>query len=100
MILVNSAGLACSDAGQRIVSLLPSATELACALGLQQQLVGITHCCDFPPDILNRPRVVHSALPVNSLSLGELDAAVSARLRAGDSLYTIDEELLARLAPT
>lgn len=84
----------------RIVSLLPSATELVCALGLQDQLLAITHCCDYPPEILDRPRIVHSALPVESLTLGDLDAAVSTRLRAGESLYTIDEELLTRLAPT
>jgi iron complex transport system substrate-binding protein len=85
----------------RIVSLLPSATEIACALGLGEQLVGITHCCDFPAkEIEGKPVVVHSALPVHEMELREIDVAVSARLHAGESLYLVDEELLRALAPT
>jgi iron complex transport system substrate-binding protein len=97
---MSSIGQLHSGAEHRIVSLLPSATELACSLGLQDQLVAITHCCDYPPEILDRPRVVRSALQVETLTVGELDAAVSSRLRAGESLYTVDENLLARLEPT
>ena len=85
----------------RIISLLPSATEIACALGLGDQLCGITHCCDYPAQqIADKPVLVHSAIPVDEMSCNEIDAAVSARLRAGESLYHVDEELLRELAPT
>jgi iron complex transport system substrate-binding protein len=70
----------------RIVSFLPSATELACSLGLVDQLVGISHECDFPPNIRDKPVVVHSALPVDGMSLGEIDVAVSQQLGSGTSL--------------
>jgi iron complex transport system substrate-binding protein len=83
----------------RIVSFLPSATEMACALGLEDQLVGITHECDYPTDIVNKPAVVRNVLPVETMSQSEIDAAVSERLRTGQSLYQIDEELLRNLAP-
>ena len=84
----------------RIVSLLPSATEIACALGLGEELVGITHCCDYPAEITAKPLVVHSAIPVHEMSCSEIDAAVSAQLRAGESLYHLDERLLCELQPT
>lgn len=84
----------------RIVSLLPSATEMICALGLEESLMGITHCCDYPPSILQKPRVVHGAIPVDSMSLKVVDAAVSEHLHQGKSLYTLDEVLLAKIQPT
>jgi iron complex transport system substrate-binding protein len=84
---------------QQIVSFLPSATEIACALGLSDQLVGITHECDYPPEIMGKPVVVRSALPIEQMSQAEIDKAVAERMRAGDSLYEVDEELLQQLAP-
>jgi iron complex transport system substrate-binding protein len=84
----------------RIVSFLPSATELACSLGLAEFIVGISHECDYPAEICDKPVVVHSALPIETMSLGEIDVAVSAQLRAGQSLYQLDEELLRELRPT
>ncbi|MDQ3797664.1 MAG: cobalamin-binding protein [Pseudomonadota bacterium] len=84
---------------QRIVSFLPSATEMACALGLNERLVGITHECDYPPDIQGKPIVVRNALPIERMSQREIDAAVAARLREGLSLYEVDEQLLRELAP-
>lgn len=84
----------------RLVSLLPSATEMACALGLADQLLGITHCCDYPPEIRGKPLVVHGNIPVDELSLNEIDQAVSAALGRGESLYHVDEQLLRELAPT
>jgi iron complex transport system substrate-binding protein len=85
----------------RIVSLLPSATEIACALGLGEQLVGITHCCDHPRDeIQGKAVVVRSALPVHEMSMSEIDKAVAERLHSGESLYLIQEDLLRDLAPT
>ena len=84
----------------RIVSFLPSATEMVCALGLADQLVGITHECDYPREIRAKPVVVRPAIPLAGLTLGEIDTAVSARIRSGQSLYQVDEELLRDLAPT
>ncbi len=83
----------------RIVSFLPSATEMACALGLSDQLVGVTHECDYPREVKGKPVVVRNFLPIDSLSQGEIDAAVSQRMRDGLSLYQVDEELLLDLAP-
>jgi iron complex transport system substrate-binding protein len=84
----------------RLVSFLPSATEMACALGLMDQLLGITHCCDYPPEIRGKPLVVHGNIPVDELSLAEIDSSVSAALGRGESLYHVDERLLRELAPT
>lgn len=84
----------------RIVSLLPSATEMACALGLSDQLVGITHCCDYPPEIVDKPIVVHGNIPVEKLELREIDQVVSAALSRGESLYHVDEHFLQKLEPT
>jgi iron complex transport system substrate-binding protein len=83
----------------RIVSFLPSATEIACALGLADSLVGITHECDYPPEIRNKPVVVRNVLPIERMSQSEIDRAVAARMHEGQSLYQIDEELLRTLAP-
>lgn len=83
----------------RIVSFLPSATEMACALGLGDQLVGITHECDYPPELRGKSVVVSNALPIESMSQPEIDAAVAERMRSGLSLYQVDEQLLRELAP-
>lgn len=84
----------------RLVSLLPSATEMVCALGLTDQLLGITHCCDYPPEIRGKPLVVHGNIPVADLSPREIDSAVSESLGRGESLYHVDVELLREIAPT
>lgn len=83
----------------RIVSFLPSATEIACALGLADSLVGITHECDYPPEVRSKPVVVRNVLPIERMSQSEIDRAVAERMREGQSLYQIDEELLRTLAP-
>jgi iron complex transport system substrate-binding protein len=83
----------------RIVSFLPSATEMACALGLSDQLVGITHECDYPEEVRGKPIVVKNALPIETMSQPEIDAAVAQRMRDGLSLYQVDEKLLQELAP-
>lgn len=83
----------------RIVSFLPSATEMACALGLNDALVGITHECDYPESIKSKPVVVRNVLPLETMSQREIDRAVAQRMRDGQSLYQIDEQLLAELAP-
>ncbi len=84
---------------RRIVSFLPSATEIACALGLEDQLVGITHECDYPASVAGKPVVVHSAVPVETMTQAEIDDAVTARLRQGLSVYLVDEKLLQDLRP-
>jgi len=83
----------------RIVSFLPSATEMVCVLGLSDRLVGITHECDYPPEVRGKPVVVSSAVPVELMTQAEIDAAVTERLRAGQSVYLVDEKLLRELAP-
>jgi iron complex transport system substrate-binding protein len=81
----------------RIASLLPSATEIVCALGLADMLVGVSHECDYPAEVIaDLPRLTRSAIP-HGLTSAEVDAAVSARLRRGESLYLLEEELLADL---
>jgi iron complex transport system substrate-binding protein len=87
------------SAAQRIVSFLPSATEMVCALGLGDQLVGITHECDYPPEVKGKPIVVRNALPIERMSQREIDEAVAKRMRDGLSLYEVDEKLLEELAP-
>lgn len=86
--------------GQRIVSLLPSATEILFALGLGDEVRAVTHECDFPAAALGKPHITRSLLAPN-LSSGEIDAAVREQLVAdAHSLYTIDRTLLAEIAPT
>jgi iron complex transport system substrate-binding protein len=83
----------------RIVSFLPSATEMACALGLEDSLVGITHECDYPAQIQTKPIVVRNVLPIEDMSQSEIDRAVADRMRQGLSLYQIDEVRLRELEP-
>ena len=82
----------------RVVSLLPSATEIVFALGRGDELVGVTFECDFPPAARDRRIVSTSALP-ERLSPGQIDAVVSARIAAGEDLYRLDEGALSDLDP-
>src|SRR3974377_698152 len=84
---------------QRIVSFLPSATEMVCALGLADRLMGITHECDYPPDIAGKPIVVRSALSLENMTLPEIDSAVTERLPNGLSLYCVHEALMHEISP-
>jgi iron complex transport system substrate-binding protein len=86
-------------AAQRIVSFLPSATEMIYALGLGDRLMGVTHECDYPPEVAGKPIVVRNALPLESMSLSEIDSAVTERLRNGLSLYRVDEVLMREISP-
>src|SRR6185295_4510405 len=83
----------------RIVSFLPSATEIAFTLGLGDQLVGVTHECDYPPEARSRTVVVRNVLPIETMTQGEIDRAVAERIGSGQSLYQIDERLLQELSP-
>ncbi len=82
----------------RIVSLLPSATEIAFALGRGEDLVGVTFECDHPAEARQRRIVSTSALP-EGLTPGEIDEVVTARIAAGEDLYRLDEGALADLDP-
>ncbi len=84
----------------KIVSLLPSATELLYALGLGDDLIGVTDECDFPGDAVTKPVVSRSALPQGRpLSSLEIDRAVRERMDARQPLYRLDTELLRRERP-
>jgi iron complex transport system substrate-binding protein len=82
----------------RIVSLVPSATEMLYALGLGPELVAVTHECDYPTDARALPKVTRDVLPAG-LSAAEIDAAVKERTLAGDSIYQLDADALSELAP-
>lgn len=85
---------------RRIVSLLPSATEIVCALGLEDRLVAVTHECDFPAAALaGVPRITSNLLPAEVMGSAEIDAAVRAAVRSGHGLYGLDETMLAELEP-
>ncbi|MHB8656562.1 MAG: cobalamin-binding protein [Solirubrobacteraceae bacterium] len=82
----------------RIVSLVPSATEMLFALGLGSDLIAVTHECDYPPAATELPRVTRDVL-APGLSAAQIDAAVRERTLAGESIYELDTELLHELAP-
>ncbi|HYR45545.1 MAG TPA: ABC transporter substrate-binding protein, partial [Thermoanaerobaculia bacterium] len=83
----------------RIVSLLPSATEILCLLGLEDSLVGVSHECDFPPAALRLPKVASCAFDPAGLSEREIDERVRTAMEAGRGACEIDEALLASLDP-
>ncbi len=82
----------------RIVSLVPHATELLFALGLADEVVGVTHECDHPPEALELERLTRDALP-GGLNAGEIDGAVRERTLNGESIYELDRKALAALEP-
>ena len=83
----------------RIVSLLPSATEIVCALGLEDALVGVTHECDFPPSVKDKPRLTRSRISHETMTSAEIDHAVRTQLDGHGSIYDLDKELLSELRP-
>ena len=82
----------------RIVSLLPSATEIICALGLEDQLVGVTHECDYPASVQQLPKVTRTMIPAEASS-GEIDRLVRQKLQTVRALYTLDLPVLRELRP-
>ncbi len=82
----------------RIVSLVPSATEMLFALGLGADVMAVTHECDYPPAALQLPKVTRDVLP-GGLDAAQIDAAVKERTLAGESIYELDAEALHDLAP-
>lgn len=88
--------LACRSV--RIVSLVPHATELLFALGVGDEVVGVTHECDYPDAAQQLPRVTRDLLPAG-LTAAQVDAAVRERTEAGESIYALDEDELRDLEP-
>jgi iron complex transport system substrate-binding protein len=84
--------------GGRIVSLIASATEIVCALGCRERLVGRSHECDYPPDVLQLPALTEPKFKVEGTS-AEIDQRVRAIVRDGLSVYRVDGEVLKGLAP-
>ncbi len=83
----------------RVCSLLPSATEIVFALGLGDDLVGVSYACDYPEGAASRPVVCHSLRDIKHLDSAEIDALVQQARANSNPMYWIDEELLARLRP-
>ena len=84
----------------RIVSLLPSATELVYALGLERDLFGVTFECDHPPEARGKPVVSTTALPTDrSLDAGAIDGLVNEHMEQREPLYRLDRELIASIQP-
>jgi iron complex transport system substrate-binding protein len=82
----------------RIVCLLPSATEIVCELGLGDQLVGVTHECDYPPFVRKLPKVTRTLIPHDATS-GDIDVQVREKLKTQRALYTLDLPILEHLRP-
>lgn len=83
----------------RIASLIPSATEIAFALGLGDQVVGVTFECDFPPDPREGRSILVGGLDTHGLDTAAIDALVRAKVASGDLLYTLDEERFRAVDP-
>jgi iron complex transport system substrate-binding protein len=82
----------------RIVSLVPSATEMLFALGLGGDVIAVTHECDYPPAARELPKITRDVLPAG-LSAAQIDAAVKERTLSGESIYELDTETLLDLRP-
>jgi len=83
----------------RIVSLLPSATETLFALGLGDQVVAVTHECDFPPEAAARPIVTRSRLPLSEQASSGIEVAVAQAAEQGQALYEVDVQAILALKP-
>jgi len=82
-----------------ICSFLPSATEIIYELGLQDQLLGVTHECDYPPEARNKPHVVKSVFDGTEPTSGEISKVISERLEQGLGIYEIDQAVLEAAKP-
>ncbi|MEE9182670.1 MAG: cobalamin-binding protein [candidate division NC10 bacterium] len=83
----------------RVVSLLPSATEMVYLLGLGEQLTGVSHECDYPPAALGKRKIIKSAIASSELTSQEIDWYVSTLLERGEGVYQIDCEALKAADP-
>ncbi len=84
--------------GVRICSLLPSATEIAYAIGLGDSIIGVSHECDFPADAATKPSLLRTRIDPQAPP-AEIDRQVSAIIARGESIYAVDAEMLSSLAP-
>ena len=83
----------------RICSLLPSATEVIAALGLSDELVGISHECDYPPSIKHVPVMVEPMIPSHGLASDDIDRQVRQLVASGQRLYRLNDHLLREAQP-
>jgi iron complex transport system substrate-binding protein len=83
----------------RIVSLLPSATDIIYHLGLFDSLVGVSQDCNWPPEVRTKPLVARNRIDLSGLSAAQIDEIVSSSKRDSHSLYAVDAELMAELGP-
>jgi iron complex transport system substrate-binding protein len=83
----------------RIVSLLPSTTEICYALGLGEQLAGVTHECDYPREARHKPHLTSNVLPEGEHTSADIDRMISERILNGQSIYNLHLDLLAEIAP-
>src|SRR4029078_13158745 len=88
-----------ADDRVRIVSLLPSATEIVCAIGLESELVGVTHECDWPPSVLGKAVVTRDTQDLLRAPARTIHDRVTAAMHGGSSLYALDAEALAAAEP-
>ena len=84
---------------KKIVSFLPSATEILYELGLADQIVGVTHECNFPAEAKDKPRVIHSSFDPSLMKSTEIDQKIVSLMRAGGDIYMIDDQVLKNASP-
>lgn len=82
----------------KIVTLLPSATEIVCALGLEDSLVAVSHSCNFPPSVLELPKATRTHVPYEKSS-AEIDAFVRDHLTGHEALYDLQMDVLQTVSP-
>lgn len=85
--------------GNRIVSFLPSATEILYELGAGDKVLAVTHECNFPPESKSKPRVIHSAFDPGKMSSREIDKKVEELMKSGQDIYVLDEHVLKAANP-
>ena len=83
----------------RVVSLLPSATEIPHFVGAGDSLVGVTHECDYPPGVEELPKLTAAAIDHRAITSAEIDAAISEHITDAGSIYSLDAKLLEELEP-
>ena len=83
----------------QICSLQPGATEIVYALGLQSQLCGVTSKCDYPPEAIGKPVMVHSVFDGKHPTSGEISRTISEMLTKGQKIYEINQQMLEEAEP-